>query len=52
MVVTYRYVAKLEQTLVDTCKQCGVEAATSEEVGVWVDNRKIASIGERNSSIL
>lgn len=40
-----RYVKKLEMTLVDTCRLFGVDAHCNKETGVWVDDRKIASIG-------
>jgi len=39
------YIARLESTLVNTCKDLGVTAKTTDETGVWVDDRKIASIG-------
>lgn len=39
------YVRELELTLIDTCKYFGLDAYTSENVGVWINDRKIASIG-------
>ncbi|RKP03958.1 hypothetical protein CXG81DRAFT_8829 [Caulochytrium protostelioides] len=40
------YVHTLEKLLIRLCQQYGIEAATSDNVGVWVENeRKIAAIG-------
>lgn len=44
-----RYVARLEHTLVQTCAAVGVSAKTTDETGVWVDDRKIGSIGTTSS---
>ena len=42
----HRYVTTLENTLIETCARFGVQARIREGlVGVWVENRKIASIG-------
>ena len=42
----HAYVQFLEQTLIRTCASFGVQAALRDGlVGVWVENRKIASIG-------
>lgn len=42
----HAYVTALEHALIDTCTQFGVSASIREGlVGVWVENRKIASIG-------
>ena len=46
-----RYIARLETTLVNTCKDLGVTAKTTDETGVWVENRKIASIGRCSISL-
>lgn len=40
------YVAALERTLVETCKRFSVEATTTCDTGVWVNDKKIAAIGE------
>ena len=40
------YVARLEETLIATCKTFGVEARTTADTGVWVGNNKIAAIGQ------
>ena len=40
------YVRALEQALIDTCTTFGLEATRREGLtGVWVENRKLASIG-------
>jgi lipoate-protein ligase B len=42
----HRYVRSLEAALIATCAHFGVAAATpSDQTGVWVGTRKIASIG-------
>lgn len=42
----HRYVRQLEQTLVDTAESFGIAAITREGLtGVWVEDRKLASIG-------
>ncbi len=42
----HRYVESLEKALIATCAEFGVTAQLREGlVGVWVENRKIASIG-------
>ena len=42
----HRYLRWLEELLVETLATIGIEARTREGLtGVWVDNRKIASIG-------
>lgn len=46
----HRYVAGLERSIVQTLAGCGIEGVTREEEhasGVWVGDRKIASIGVR-----
>lgn len=39
------YVAKLEETLISTCRLYGVKAKVTCDTGVWVEDRKIAAIG-------
>ncbi|CDS08292.1 hypothetical protein LRAMOSA02240 [Lichtheimia ramosa] len=40
------YVSRLEKTIIDCCKQFGVEANTTENTGVWVgQDQKIAALG-------
>lgn len=39
------FVKELEQTAVDTCTHFGLKAHTNENIGVWIDTRKVASIG-------
>jgi lipoyl(octanoyl) transferase len=48
----HRYVAQLEQTVIDTLAAFGVEGRVVEDdhaSGVWVGDRKIASIGVRSA---
>lgn len=40
------YIATLEQTIINTCRRFGIQAQTTTDTGVWVEDRKIASIGE------
>ena len=40
-----RYIATLENTIINTCSRFGVNAGTTEHTGVWVGDRKIAAIG-------
>nr|KAG5708216.1 hypothetical protein BaRGS_021150 [Batillaria attramentaria] len=44
------YIATLEQTIINACWQFGIQAHTTEDTGVWVDNRKIAAIGTSNEN--
>lgn len=39
------YVCHIEKTVIDLCKKYGIKAQTTEDTGVWVDNRKICAIG-------
>lgn len=39
------YVCHIEKTVIDLCRKYGIKAATTEDTGVWVDNRKICAIG-------
>lgn len=42
----HTYIRAIEQALIDACKDVGIEAQRREGLtGVWVDNRKLASIG-------
>lgn len=42
----HRYINSIEHTLIRTCAEFGVQAKLRDGlVGVWVENRKIASIG-------
>jgi lipoate-protein ligase B len=43
------YVGQLEQTLIATLRQFGLTGQTTDQTGVWVDDRKIASIGLHGS---
>ncbi|XP_066928100.1 octanoyl-[acyl-carrier-protein]:protein N-octanoyltransferase LIPT2, mitochondrial-like [Clytia hemisphaerica] len=39
------YIHKLEQVVMDTCQQFGVETHRTDDVGIWIGNEKIAAIG-------
>jgi lipoyl(octanoyl) transferase 2 len=39
------YVCHIEKTIIHLCKKYGITAQTTEDTGVWVDNRKICAIG-------
>lgn len=39
------YVCHIEKTIINLCKKYGITARTTEDTGVWVDNRKICAIG-------
>ncbi|TPX68692.1 lipoyl(octanoyl) transferase [Spizellomyces sp. 'palustris'] len=39
------YVQRLEHFLILTCEEWGIAAATTEDTGVWVTDRKIAALG-------
>ncbi|XP_005090929.2 putative lipoyltransferase 2, mitochondrial [Aplysia californica] len=43
------YVGQLEQTLIKTLQRFGLSGRTTDQTGVWVDDRKIASIGLHGS---
>jgi len=40
------YVRCLEETAIRTCAEFGVQAHTTEHVGVWVGGHKICAIGQ------
>lgn len=39
------YVCHLEKTIIDMCKQLNLDAKTTPDTGVWIDNRKICALG-------
>lgn len=39
------YVCHIEKTIINLCKKHGITAKTTEDTGVWVENRKICAIG-------
>lgn len=39
------YVCHIEKTVINLCKKYNIAAKTTEDTGVWVDNRKICAIG-------
>lgn len=39
------YVCHVEKTIIDLCKKYDITAMTTEDTGVWVENRKICAIG-------
>lgn len=41
------YVCSLEKTMVQTCEYFGLKATTTEDTGVWIEDRKIGAIGNR-----
>ncbi|XP_073816250.1 lipoyl(octanoyl) transferase 2 [Musca autumnalis] len=44
------YVATLEQMVIETCRQMGImNATTTKDTGIWVDDRKICAIGVHGS---
>lgn len=44
------YVATLEQMVIETCKEMGItNASTTQDTGIWVNDRKICAIGVHGS---
>ncbi|XP_046369207.1 putative lipoyltransferase 2, mitochondrial [Haliotis rufescens] len=43
------YIASLEKTMIGMCKHFGVSAKTTQDTGVWVNDRKIGAIGVHGS---
>lgn len=39
------YVCHLEKTIIDLCKQYELNATTTADTGVWIDDRKICAMG-------
>lgn len=39
------YVCHIEKTIIDLCRRHGLKAQTTEDTGIWIDNRKICAIG-------
>jgi lipoyl(octanoyl) transferase 2 len=39
------YVCHVEKTIINLCEKYGINAGTTEDTGVWIDNRKICAIG-------
>ena len=39
------YICQLQNTVIKTCKYFGVESKSTDETGVWVEDRKIGAIG-------
>lgn len=39
------YIEMVEESIIDTCREWGVETARTEHTGVWAGDRKIAAIG-------
>ena len=46
------YVCQLQNTLIKTCKDFGVTAKSTDETGVWVEDRKIGAIGNYEMAIV
>lgn len=45
------YVCKLEQTIIRCCKHFDLDATTSENIGVWMGNNKLAALGSCEISV-
>ena len=41
------YINKLEEVLINTCAEFAVEVGRTADIGVWIEDRKIAAIGIR-----
>ncbi|KAJ3320282.1 hypothetical protein HDV06_005426 [Boothiomyces sp. JEL0866] len=39
------YICTIQNTVIDTCKEFGIKAKSTEHTGIWIDDRKIAAIG-------
>lgn len=39
------YVCHIEKTVIDLCGKHGIKARTTEDTGVWVEDRKICAVG-------
>ena len=39
------YICQLQKTMIQTCKHFGLKAQSTDDVGVWVEDRKIGAIG-------
>lgn len=39
------YVCHIEKTVIDLCRRYGIRAGTTQDTGVWVEDRKICAIG-------
>lgn len=46
-----KYVCLLEKTIIEVCRKYEIKAATTEDTGIWVGNRKICAIGIHASRI-
>lgn len=40
-----KYVCLLEKTVIRVCRDLGIEARTTEDTGIWVNNQKICALG-------
>lgn len=43
------YVCTIEKTVIDVCRKFNIDAQTTSDVGIWVDDRKICAIGVHGS---
>ena len=41
------YINKLEEILINTCAEFAVEVGRTADIGVWIEDRKIAAIGTK-----
>ncbi|XP_055694804.1 putative lipoyltransferase 2, mitochondrial [Lutzomyia longipalpis] len=39
------YVCQMQQTIVEMCKKFNINATTTDDMGVWVKNKKICAVG-------
>ena len=42
------YVCSLETAMVQTCSELGVKAHTTDNIGVWVGDEKLCSLGKNH----
>jgi len=46
------YISQLEQTVITMCEYFGLSASRSKHTGVWISDRKVASIGVHGSKFV
>lgn len=39
------YIHKLEEAIINTCKEFGIQANRTNDIGIWIGNDKVAAIG-------
>lgn len=40
------YINSLEQVIIETCKEFNINVGRTKDIGVWIEDRKIAAIGK------